>query len=132
MKAIQRTWLDMVTTTARTTLVSPTGNRQLRMARIWVVVETAEVAEKGLELYFGTGASAASDRTKIIDVLTVKNIGSHSSRTYDIQSLDRSPTGGRGEVISYRWASAPVTAHRIFIEYREHDTNRICAETDLN
>lgn len=130
MMAIRRTWVDMVTTTARTTLLAPTGSRQLRIARIWVVVETAETSEKPLELYFGAGANAAADRSKIIDILTIKNVGSHGTRTYDALSLDRTPTGLQGEVISYRWTSAPASAHRAFIEYRQHDTNRMCARTD--
>ena len=130
MMAIRRTWVDMVTTTTRTTLLAPTGSRQLRIARIWVVVETAEASEKPLELYFGTGANAAVDRSKIIDTLTIKNAGSHSARTYDANSLDRSPTGLKAEVISYRWTAAPASAHRAFIEYRQHDTNRICSLTD--
>lgn len=130
MPAIKRTWVDLGTATTRTTLLAPADSHQLRIARIWVVVETAEAAEKALELYFGTGANAAADRSKILDILIIKNTGNHSTRAYDTNSLDRSPTGLRAEVISYRWAAAPANAHRALIEYREHDSNIQCHLTD--
>jgi hypothetical protein len=132
MMAILRTFLTMVTTTTRTALLTPTLNRQLRIARIWVMVDTAETSEKALELYYGTGTNAAADPAKIIDILIIKNAGVHTARTYDTQSLDRSPTGLPAEEISYRWNAVPTNAHRIFIEYREHNTNRICQLNDID
>lgn len=115
----KRTWLTMVTTTARTTLLTPPSGYQILIARIWVKVEVSETAEKVLELYFGTGAGASADSAKIIDMFVVKATGEYTTRTYNPSTLDttRAPFSMRDEVVSYRWNAAPTNAHRIFIEY---------------
>ena len=122
-QAVKRAWVTMATGANRETLLTPTAGYRIRLVRIWLVVTVAESSEKPLELYFGAGANAASNRAKIIDIFpNVKSIGAYSTRTYDALSVGRAPTGARDESISYRWQTAPANTHSIFIEYVEEST----------
>ncbi len=122
-QAVKRTWVTMAAGTTRETLLTPTAGYRIRLVRIWLVVTTAESSEKPLELYFGTGTNATSNRAKVIDIFPeVKSIGAYTTRTYDTLSVGRAPTGARDESISYRWQSAPANNHSIFIEYVEEST----------
>lgn len=111
-----RTFATMVTTTTRSTLLTPTSGKRVRLIRVTVRQETAEAAQL-VEIYFGTGTNAATTASKVIQILNVPNGGEVSTRTFD--KLGDGPVGLVNEVVSYRWRAAPANAHLILIEYLE-------------
>lgn len=123
--AVKRTWISAATDTNRATLLLPDNGTRIAVVRVWVQVITAEGAERPLEIYFGTGATASTTRAKIIDILpTIKAIGKYETRTYDALSLGRAPTGLKEESVSYRWQVVPTNSIAIFVEYVVLPTNR--------
>jgi hypothetical protein len=119
---VRRTWVNALTNATRNTLLTPTVGYRARMVRIWAIITPPELNSITLELYFGTGANATTDRGKLIDMLrTGTSAGIIQTRTYDSLSVGRAPTGAINEVISYRWGSTPAIDHdhRLIIEYIE-------------
>jgi len=126
-KPLKRTWVNALTNNTRNTLLSPATGYRVRLIRIWAVIKPAEVNSLNLELYFGTGANATTDRTKIIDLLrTGTTAGTIATRTFDALSVGRAPTGANNEVLSYRWDATPAIDHNhvILVEYIEELANR--------
>lgn len=111
------TWVTMATDTNRASLLIPGNGKRVRVKRIKVMQDTSEGAALLLELYFGTGATAATTRGKVIDILRVPNGGETATRTFD--ALGKGPLGLVNESVSYRWRSAPTNAHIAIIEYEE-------------
>ena len=104
------------TTTARQTILTPGKGYRIRLVRVRVLQDTPD-GRHLWELYFGEGGSLISDLKKGIDILTIPNNGSESTRTY---LRGEGPRGLRDEVLSGRWrGTSPANAHRIIIEYSE-------------
>jgi len=108
--------LDSNTTNNRETLIAPTKGTRIRLIRARVIQEQAD-GRHLWELYFGTGADITTDPTKAIDILEIANNGTDSTRTYP---SGQGPRAERDEVLSSRWlGTAPVTVHKINVEYTE-------------
>ena len=104
------------TGTGRDTVLTPSKGFRIRLVRVRVVQEKPD-GRHLWELYFGEGASLIADLKKGIDILSIPNNGSDSTRTY---LRGEGPRGLRDEVLSGRWrGTAPANAHRIIIEYSE-------------
>ena len=112
----KRTWVSMATNTVRQSLLIPSAGKRVRLIRIKVRQDTAE-AEQLLELFFGTGATASADRSKIIEIVKVPNGGEVATRTYD--ALGHGPVGLINESISCRWRTAVINSHIAMVEYLE-------------
>ena len=104
------------TVTDRQTVLAPSKGYRIRLVRVRVLQEKPD-GRHLWELYFGEGRTLISDLKKGIDILSVPNNGSDSTRTY---LRGEGPQGLRDEVLSGRWRGrAPAHAHRIIIEYSE-------------
>lgn len=122
-QAIKRTWVRIMGNTTRQTILTPTAGKHVQVIRIWLVNDGTEAAERTLEFYYGTGATATTDPKKVIDIFSYRTPGTYTTRAYDRNSIDRSPTGTRGEVVSARFTAAS-NDHDCLIEYREPNSNR--------
>ena len=104
------------TTTARQTILAPGKGYRIRLVRVRVLQDAPD-GRHLWELYFAEGGSLISDLKKGIDILTIPNNGSDSTRTY---LRGEGPRSLRDEVLSGRWrGTPPANAHRIIIEYSE-------------
>ena len=89
-------WVDPGTT--RTTLITPTGGTKIRIHSVeYLNNVSASVAV--LELYFGTGASMASDYTKAISTVIAAVASQNFYRQWEATG---GPIGATDDVLSYR------------------------------
>lgn len=109
------TLVDITTSTARQTLLTPTTRTKIRIVRITVYQLTTDGAEK-LYLYFGTGAAANTNPAKIISLLEIPDLSSDATRTW---TRGEGPVGLRDEVVSAIWVGTPSTTHKAIAEYTE-------------
>ena len=108
--------VDSNTSLDRQTILTPRKGYRIRLVRVRVTQDTAD-GRHLWELYFGTAGNIITDPSKGIDILAVPNLKSATTRTY---LKNEGPRGLRNEVLSGRWrGTAPVSAHRIIIEYQE-------------
>ena len=106
---------DSNTSTTRGLVLTPSPGKRIRIIRIRVIQESAD-SKHYLELYFGTGTNILSNPEKAIDTLTIGNLGTDETRTYE---RGEGPRGLRNEVLSNRWTSAATTVHKIMVEHDE-------------
>jgi hypothetical protein len=106
---------DGVGSTSRTTLITPSTGRRLRIVR-GAISQVASDAVHYAEVYFGTGANIETNPTKAIDFVKVPDQSEGATRTW---SRGTGPVGAKNEVLSLRWTTAPASSHKIMVEYTE-------------
>jgi hypothetical protein len=90
-----------------------------------VKIISGEALTRHFEIYFGIGANADTDPTKIVDVIpNIAASATYSTRTYDALSIGLPPSGERDEVLSGRWNLSPDATQRCLIEYIESVNTR--------
>ena len=100
----------------RQTLLTPAKGYRLRLLRLRLLQPASDGRHLG-EIYFGTGRSLTTDRSKAVAVLAVPDGGSASTRSFE---PGQGPRGLRGEPLSLRWRGRPPTGpHQALIEYYE-------------
>lgn len=97
-KSSARLDLDVAYTSAlRTTLITPTSGRKLRIIGYTATSSIDDPVE--VEIYFGTGASFQTDSQKHIDKIVLRK--EHPSHTVSF-AYEEQPIGNVDEVASFR------------------------------
>ena len=99
----------------RWTLLRPRVGKRLRLINLTVYQPTSDNPHF-CEVYFGTGATIASNPRKAIGYVRVPDHSSGSTRTW---GRGAGPAGGRNEPLSVRWITRPTTSHKFIVEYTE-------------
>lgn len=100
---------------SRTTLITPSTGRRLRVVRV-AITQVNSDATHYAELYYGTGTDITTNSAKAIDFVKVPNEGEGATRSW---SRGTGPVGQKNEVLSLRWTIAPTSSHKIMVEYTE-------------
>ena len=106
---------DSDRSTSRYTLLRPNPGRRLRLINLTIHQPTSDNLHF-CEVYFGTGATIASNARKAIDYVRVPDHSSGSTRTW---GRGAGPVGARNEPLSFRWITRPTTSHKFIVEYTE-------------
>jgi hypothetical protein len=106
---------DGTGSSSRTTLITPSTGRRLRVVRV-TITQVSPDSVHYAEIFYGTGANIQSDETKAVDFVKVPDQGEGATRSW---SRGTGPVGLKNEVLSLRWTSAPTTSHKIMVEYTE-------------
>ncbi len=108
--------IESNTTNDRQTLLTPSKGYRARLVQVKVLQDAAD-GRHLLEVYFGMAPNIITDPSKGIDILTVPDEGSASTRVF---LKDQGPRGLRDEVLSARWRGrTPKHPHKILIQYTE-------------
>ena len=108
--------IESNTTNDRQTLLTPSKGYRARLVQVKVLQDVSD-GRHVLEIYFGTARNIVTDPSKGIDILTVPDEGSASTRVF---LKDQGPRGLRDEVLSARWRGRrPQYPHKILVEYTE-------------
>ena len=99
----------------RRTLLTPSRGKRLRLIKL-TISQTASDGQHFCELFFGTGESISSHRSKAVALIRVADHGQGSTRTW---GRGAGPVGERNEALSIRWTYPPATSHKLIIEYTE-------------
>ncbi len=100
----------------RQTLLAPAKGYRIRLVRLKVVQPEPD-GRRQCEIYFGAASSLVTDPSRAVDMLTVPDNGSASTRIY---LRGQGPRGLRGEPLSLRWRGRPPSSeHKVIIEYAE-------------
>ena len=108
--------IESNTTSDRQTLLTPAKGYRARLVQVKVLQDASD-GRHVLELYFGTAPNIVTDPSKGVDILTVPDEGSASTRVF---LKDQGPRGLRDEVLSARWRGRrPQYPHKILVQYTE-------------
>jgi hypothetical protein len=108
--------VDSSTNIRQQTILTPRPGRRIRVIRTKVLQDTSD-GHHLWELYFGDAPNMITGVHKGIDILTIPDSGSGTTRVYHRR---QGPRGLRNEVLSGRWRGfAPDNPHKIIIEYSE-------------
>ena len=108
--------VDSSTDIDRQTILSPSPGRRIRFIRTRVLQDASD-GRHLWELFFGDAGNIITAPNRSIDVLAIPDLGSDASRAF---LRGTGPRGKMNEVLSGRWrGTAPITAHKIIIEYTE-------------
>ena len=110
--------IDTDTDTTRTTLITPSAGKRIRVHQIKVVQLTADGTHES-EFYFGTADNIAAAGEKAIDLVRVTDTSQATTRTWDDALSPKGPLGARDEVLSHRWIVAATNAHKVVVQYSE-------------
>ena len=108
--------VESTMTNVRQTLLTPAKGYRARLVQVKVLQDASD-GRHILEIYFGTARNIVTDPAKGVDILTVPDEGSASTRVF---LKDQGPRGLRDEVLSARWRGRPpANPHKILVEYTE-------------
>ena len=104
--------------TTRATLITPASGKKIRIIGVlWTRTTTA--ANDRAEIYFGTGASMATDATKAISEMYTISADPDIEHIREAYRSSDGPVGAVDEVVSHRHAATAVDSVEHIIVYTE-------------